>query len=204
MDKKVFLFPLTNSIMFKKVVLPFHIFEPRYRQMVHDAIEHQIPIAVVPYDPISSYEGVICVAGIPHILTTYSDGRMDIFITGSVKCRLTEFSQEDPYKIYHYEALDESLHLQNGEEFDLENLRGLLERWADHYLSDYGQRQNFARTLKDDEMMINYCAVFLTDELSIKKKVMEAETITKKIQFLIEAVGPKEISLGPFLPTLKF
>lgn len=204
MDNKVFLFPLNNSILFKKVTLPYHIFESRYRRMVKDAIDHQIPIAVVPFNSENNYEGVICVAGIPHVLTTYADGRMDIYITGSVKCKLTDFDQENPYKIYYYKSLDESLFIDESLEYEMECLRLLLERWAGHFLQDSIQRQNFSNTLDDPEILMNYCAVFLLDDIDLKKEVMEAETMKKKIQIMLKAVGPKEIPLGPFLPTLRF
>lgn len=204
MDNKVFLFPLNNSLLFKKVTLPYHIFESRYRRMVKDAIEQQIPIAVVPFNPSNDYEGVVCVAGIPHILTTYADGRMDIYITGAVKCKLTDYDQENPYKVYHYKTLDENLFVDESLELELESLRSFLERWATHFLPDESQRQNFSNTLDDPEILINYCAVFLLDDVDMKKSVMEAETMKKKIQILLRAVGPKEVSLGPFMPTLRF
>lgn len=204
MDNKVFLFPLNNALLFRKVTLPYHIFEARYRRMIKDAIDRQIPVAVVPYQASNDYEGTICVAGIPHVLTTYADGRMDIYITGAVKCKLTDFDQEDPYKVYYYRPLDENLYVDQTLEYEIESLRALLERWANHFLQDENQKQNFSNTLDDPEILVNYCAVFLLDDVEEKREVMEAETMRKKIQILLKAVGPKEITLGPFLPTLRF
>lgn len=204
MDNKVYLFPLNSSILFRKVTLPYHIFESRYRRMVKDAIEQQIPVAVVPFNSDNNYNNVVCVAGIPHVLTTYADGRMDIYITGSEKCKLTEFDQENPYKIYHYKPLDENLFVDETIEYELESLHGLLERWASHFLQDPSQRENFSNTLDDPEVLVNYCAVFLLDDIDLKREVMEAETLRDKVQILLTAVGPKEITLGPFLPTLRF
>ena len=204
MDNKVFLFPLNNSLLFRKVTLPYHIFESRYRRMVKDAMDKQIPIAVVPMNSDSDYEGEVCIAGIPHILTTYPDGRMDIYITGSVKCRLTEFQTENPYMVYESRPIEENLFVDQTVEYEIESLRGLLERWASHFLQDPMQRLNFSHTLEDPEVLVNYCAVFLLDEIDLKKDVMEADSMRKKIQILLKAVGPKEIPLGPFLPTLRF
>lgn len=204
MDNRVFLFPLNNSLLFRKVTLPYHIFENRYRKMIRDSIDQQIPIAVVPANLTNNYEGAVCVAGIPHVLTTYPDGRMDIYITGAVKCRLTDFDSENPYKVYQYRPLEENLTVNETFSYELESLRGILERWARNFLQDQGQRQNFASTLDDPEVLINYCAVFLLDDVDEKKEVMEAETMRKKVQILLRAVGPKEITLGPFLPALRF
>ncbi len=204
MENKVFLFPLTNSVLFKKVTLPYHIFEPRYRQMVKDSLAMQIPIAIVPYHPSNLYRGEICVAGLPHILSTYPDGRMDIYITGSVKCRLTDFESEDPYKVYNYRTLEEDTSIDESFDIELESLKTLLERWAIHFLPDPVQRETFANTLDDAELLVNYCTVFLVDEWNVKKAVMEAESLKEKIKLILQVIGPKEISLGPFMPTLKF
>lgn len=204
MDNKVFLFPLTNSVLFKKVTLPFHIFEPRYREMVKDALNMQIPIAVVPYHPSDQYRGEICVAGFPHILSSYPDGRMDIYITGSIKCKLTDFESEMPYKVYNFQQIDENLTFDDSFSMEMDSLRTLLERWSLHFLPDPGQRESFSHTLSDPELLVNYCSVFLVDDVHVKKDVMEAGSLAEKVKILLHVIGPKEISLGPFLPTLRF
>lgn len=204
MDKYVFLFPLNNSLLFKKVGLPYHIFEARYRRMIKDAVENQLPIAVVPINANNAYENTICVAGIPHIMTAYPDGRMDIYIKGTIKCRLTHFIEENPYKVYSFAPLEENLNVDETLEMELESLRSYLERWATHFLPDQEQRMNFSSTLDDPETLVNYCAVFLVEDQDLKKEVMKAESMRNKIQILLKAVGPKEVSLGPFMPTLRF
>ena len=204
MMNQVFLFPLPNSTLLKKVTLPFHIFEPRYRQMVKDAIAMQIPIAVIPQHVSENYQGDVCVAGIPHILATYPDGRMDIYITGTVKCKLTGFESENPYKVYDYRPIEEKPDVDDSYSIELDSLRTLLERWSLHFLPDPNQRESFHLTLDDTELLINYCTVFLVDDGKSKKDVMVADSFREKIKVLLHAIGPKEVSLGPFMPSLKF
>ena len=172
--------------------------------MVKDSLAMQIPIAIVPYHASNLYRNDICVAGLPHILSTYPDGRMDIYITGTIKCRLTDFESEDPYKVYYYKELHEDIDCDDSDSLELESLKTLLERWAMHFLPDPVQRETFSNTLDDPELLVNYCAVFLVDEWNIKKAIMEAETLREKIGLILHVIGPKEISLGPFMPTLKF
>jgi Lon protease-like protein len=204
MDQKVFLFPLNNSVLFKKVPQPFHIFEPRYRQMVKDALTSKIPIAIVSHRPSDNYQGQICVAGPPHILQTYPDGRMDIYITGTLKCRLTDFQKEDPYKIYSFNPLEEEISVDDSLALELESLKALLNNWAMHVMPESLQQEAFLSTLEDPELLVNYCTVFLVDDYQVKRSVMESKSLREKIQILISVIGPKEISLGPFLPKLKF
>ena len=204
MENKVFIFPIANAVLFKKVTLPFHIFEPRFQRMVEDSLAMQIPIAIVPYHPSDLYRGEICVAGLPHILATYPDGRMDIYITGTIKCRLTDFESDDPYKVYYYKTIEEDISIDDSFELELDSLKILLERWAIHFLPDPVQRETFSSTLDDPELLVNYCTVFLVDEWDVKKAVMEANTLREKIRLILQVIGPREISLGPFMPTLKF
>jgi len=172
--------------------------------MIKDSIDMDIPIAVTSLREDNDYRGEVCVAGTPHILSTYPDGRMDIYITGSEKIILTTAVTNNPYKVYRYNDVDEDTFLD--ESFDLEvwSLKNILERWAKHFLPDEGQRDSFSRTLDDPELLINYCTVFLVDEARIKKEVMLARSLEDKIRILLSVIGPKEVSLGPFMPSLKF
>src|SRR5690349_8612910 len=45
------LFPLPNLVLFPHVVQPLHIFEPRYRQMMADALEDDRLLALVLLSP---------------------------------------------------------------------------------------------------------------------------------------------------------
>jgi hypothetical protein len=71
-------------------------------------------------------------------------------------------------------------------------------------LTDSNQRESFYQTLDEPELLVNYCAVFLVDDLETKQEVMEADSLKEKVQILLRAIGPREIALGPFMPTLKF
>ena len=204
MENKVFLFPLRNSLLFKKVTLPYHIFESRYLKMIEDSIAMQIPIAILPSHDSNLYRGEICVAGMPHILSTYSNRQMDIYITGSVKCRLTDLDSDDPYLAYRYREVKEDLSTDDTFQMELESLKTFLERWATHFLPDRVQREVFSNTLGDPELLVNYCAVFLVDQLYVKKEVLLAGSLKEKIRLILQVIGPKEVSLGPFMPKLKF
>jgi len=172
--------------------------------MVRDAVRMQLPVAIVPTHLSDDYRGEICVAGIPHVLSTYPDGRLDIYITGTIKCRLTDFESEGPYKVYFYKAIEENISIDESYSIEIDSLRILLERWAIHFLPDPIQREQFASTLEDPEVLINYCSVFLVDDINVKREVMEANSLKDKIKILLHVIGPKEISLGPFMPSLKF
>ena len=44
------LFPLSNVVLFPNVFLPLHIFEPRFREMVSDALDSDRPDLLAPVE----------------------------------------------------------------------------------------------------------------------------------------------------------
>ena len=82
-------FPLPNVVLFPSVFLPLHIFEPRYRRMVDDALSGDRIIGMVLLKPgwEGSYEGhpaiyeVGCAGLITHAERT-EDGRYNLVLRG--------------------------------------------------------------------------------------------------------------------------
>src|SRR5207245_1908563 len=58
-DSDVRLFPLPNVVFFPQVMLPLHIFEPRYREMAADALagDHLVAMALLKPGWEPEYEG---------------------------------------------------------------------------------------------------------------------------------------------------
>ena len=74
------LFPL-KLVLLPYEILPLHIFEPRYKRMVKNAIENQEPFGIVLKDE----EGVYhrgCRVEITKILQQYPNGEYDIIVKG--------------------------------------------------------------------------------------------------------------------------
>jgi Lon protease-like protein len=111
------LFPL-GSVLFPGVVLPLHIFEHRYRQLVRDlsALPEGAPrrfgvLAVkdghdVGRGNATALFDVGCTAEIDSIVE-YEDGRFDITTTGVHRFRLESFDEDGPYARGEVELLDE-------------------------------------------------------------------------------------------------
>jgi uncharacterized protein len=89
------IFPLPNVVLFPGALLPLHIFEPRYRAMVADALEGERLIGMVMLRPgwESHYEEtpevypVGCAGFITHA-DPLPDGRFNIMLRGIQKFRI--------------------------------------------------------------------------------------------------------------------
>lgn len=89
------LFPLPKVVLFPHVVLPLHIFEPRYRQMTEDALADDRLITIVQLKPPTGAPGggpapieqVGCLGQIiRHV--RLADGRFNLLLLGRKRVRL--------------------------------------------------------------------------------------------------------------------
>lgn len=96
------LFPLKNVVLFPGMMLPLHIFELRYREMINRCIEEKIPFGVLLIE-----EGQeVGDTAKPHMVGTaaritrverYEDGRMDIVAIGTQRFRVVDFDHSKSY-----------------------------------------------------------------------------------------------------------
>src|SRR5919201_3320379 len=110
------IFPLPNVVLFPNVFLPLHIFEPRYRAMLADALEGDRIIGMTLLRPgyEANYEGrpVIYDIGCAGVIThsqPLADGRYDIVLRGIEKFSVRSEDQSKPYRIGHVEPISEAI-----------------------------------------------------------------------------------------------
>ncbi|MBV9075299.1 MAG: LON peptidase substrate-binding domain-containing protein [Acidobacteria bacterium] len=86
------LFPL-ELVLFPGMALPLHIFEPRYKEMIGECLQHDSPFGIVR----TVGDGVAqigCSAEVATVVKRYDDGRMDIVARGLQRFELIEIHQE--------------------------------------------------------------------------------------------------------------
>ena len=99
------LFPLPDLVFFPSTRLPLHIFEPRYRKMVSDALEADQRFGIVLLRPgwQADYQGAPPVhrfgtLGTIEQAVTLDDGRYNILVRGDVRFRIVDEVMRDPYR----------------------------------------------------------------------------------------------------------
>lgn len=89
------LFPL-QVVLFPCAILPLHIFEDRYKQMIGECLENQWEFGVVLVRN-ESLENIGCAASISEVVRKYDDGRMDIRIRGVRRFEILLLNREKAY-----------------------------------------------------------------------------------------------------------
>lgn len=98
------LFPLSGVFLFPGTLLPLHIFEPRYRQMIADAMASDETICIAMIKPGTEEQEVpeVCsVGGIGKIIhcDKLIGGRYNILVQGTARVHLLEeLDGEQPYR----------------------------------------------------------------------------------------------------------
>ena len=108
------LFPLPDIGLFPGVSQPLHIFEPRYRAMMADALEGDRVIGMVMLRPgfEADYDGrppvyaIGCAGTIEHY-ELLPDGRYAVVLRGLTKFRILSEDQSRPYRLARVEPLPE-------------------------------------------------------------------------------------------------
>ena len=126
------IFPLPNAVLFPNVFMPLHIFEPRYRAMVADALAGDRIIGMVllkagfevDYDGRPPIFPVGCAGVITHS-ERLADGRFNIVLKGLEKFRVIGEDASRPYRLAHIDGMPELV--SDAERAELHRMRRRLE-----------------------------------------------------------------------------
>ena len=108
------LFPL-DVVLFPEMVLPLHIFEERYKEMIAECLQDNSPFGVL-YAHDDKVAMIGCTAEISQVLKQYSDGRLDLVAVGRKRFQVSFFDSEKTYLRASVELLPDSVGAQEPSE----------------------------------------------------------------------------------------
>jgi len=115
--KRLRVFPLPDAVLFPGTVLPLHIFEPRYREMVADALATDRILAIAMLkpgyeshdDPRPPFHPVVGVGRISQV-QKLKDGRFYLALHGVCRARvLAELPPDRPFRLVEAEAMPDEV-----------------------------------------------------------------------------------------------
>ena len=190
------LFPLPNVVLFPNVFLPLHIFEPRYREMVDDALRGDRIIGMVllrpGWEPLYSGRPPVYPIGCAGVIThseRLSDGRFNIVLRGMEKFRVTA---EDDARLYRV-AQVESVHEPAPDTFreEMHAARQRLEALL--VPQPVGRPEPRMPAAMPDEELVNALAQYMEFEPVEKQALLEREGLLERCRSLIELLEMKVI-----------
>jgi Lon protease-like protein len=186
---RVPLFPLPGAILFPRSQLPLHIFEPRYREMVRDAIDGAGRIAMIQPHRLDDdnkaplYE-VGCVGELVG-LEELDDGRFNIVLLGSNRFRL--IAETDADAAYRCAEVDiEAFDDEEPEPLPMVR-RAEVEREARRLGDALGLAVDWAAVARlDDEMLVNAIAQVAPFDVGAKQALLEETTLDGRADLLVQ------------------
>src|SRR5262245_42367320 len=190
------LFPLPNAVLFPNVFLPLHIFEPRYREMVADALDGDRIIGMVLLKPgwKDDYEGrppiypVGCAGLITHA-EALDDGRYNIVLRGLEKFSIVR--EEADGRSYRRAEIDPLIEqFADGERALVREQRRRLEALLGPDSEGVAACARVPSAMPDEEL-VNALAQYLDLEPVERQALLEREGIAARGRSLIELLEMK-------------
>ena len=100
------LFPL-NLVLLPEEILPLHIFEPRYKEMIGECWETNCPFGIVLAEE-GEFRSTGCLARIIEVTEEFQDGRMNILTQGGERFRVLNIHRKRSYLTAEVEHFDDS------------------------------------------------------------------------------------------------
>ncbi len=186
-------FALPNVVLFPKTYLPLHIFEPRYRQMVDDAVMggQCIGMALLKEGWESDYYGNPPVFGMGCVgrlvsVQPLADGRSNILLQGLERFDIAEESHEKPYR-------QASIVLKpRGAEASLDPaVRQRLVEALEAYLRSRQEPptwQSWFREEVGDDILVNTLSTYLDCTPLEKQFLLEADSLHQQARRLSDLI----------------
>jgi Lon protease-like protein len=194
------LFPLPDAVLFPGVFLPLHVFEPRYRRMVADALAGERLIGMVLLRPgwEPDYEGrpPVFETGCAGVIThaeQLPDGRYNLVLKGLSRFRVLDEDRSRPYRVGRVEGLAEAAAGPMRESLREGRLRLELLVAATVERSD----RRLPTNLEDDEV-VNALSQYLDLEPIERQALLECAGPLPRCHLLLELLGMRTMaSRGP-------
>lgn len=179
------IFPLPGAIMFPGQQLPLHIFEPRYRALVSDALVRDRRIAMIqPQRPVESsplYQ-IGCVGLIGNV-ETMDDGRFNIVLEGETRFRIVrELDVSTAYRQVEADLIDD-----DEDEAVSAVERAALEQEGRHFADAQGYSVDWSSVSRlDDQSLINGISQIAPFDPASKQALLEAPSLSVRCSLLIQ------------------
>jgi Lon protease-like protein len=181
MSTTIPLFPL-GSVLYPGLVLPLHIFEDRYRQLVADLLAGPEPrqfgvIAIrsgreTGVDGVSALYDMGCTAELRQA-EEYDDGRFDLITVGVERFKLRGLGDADPYLTGDVEFVPDEAGDQNQATAAVPAVQQAFRSYL-HELTEQGGAQITVPDLPDEPVLLSYLvAAAVVVDLPVKQQLLE-------------------------------
>ena len=200
------IFPLPNVALFPGAVLPLHVFEPRYREMIREALDSRKVLAVARLKPgfERDYEGrppvfEVCGAGAIESHSERDNGRFDIALRGLSRVRIVkELPPRRAFRQVQAELLREAVPAPALVAAWQTKLGALWVQLAPHLPQPVRDLKALTRGADDPSAYADRLAAALVADPEASQQLLEEadpaerlRLLTARVQELVDAFSPR-------------
>jgi Lon protease-like protein len=189
MSTRLPLFPL-GTVLFPGLLLPLHIFEPRYRQLVSDLLESPEPrqfgvIAIrrgreTGADGVSALYETGCTAVLREV-ERLEDGKFDLITVGTHRFRLAELGEPAPYPSGVVELLPDEVGDAAEAQVAVRVVQQLFRTYLD-LLAERGGVRVTVPELPDEPVLLSHLvAAAIVVDLPDKQRLLEEPDALRRL-----------------------
>ncbi len=179
---------LPNTVFFPQALLPLHIFEPRYRQMLRDVLLRDRLFAVARLDPTATAEAVepahtVATIGIIRACQKGDNDTSNLLLQGVCRVEIQSILREQPYRLISVRPLatvsgGNALQLETDrlEVMRLLNLRRRLGTPAPKGMTQ------FLESIDDVDTFADVAAFNLCEDGEFKQTLLEELDTRRRLQ----------------------
>ncbi|WP_067737520.1 LON peptidase substrate-binding domain-containing protein [Novosphingobium naphthalenivorans] len=182
---RITIFPLPGAVLYPGLQLPLHIFEPRYRAMVSDALARDRLIGMI--QPQRAHEGaplysIGCLGRIGDV-EALEDGRFNIVLEGEQRFRVVrELDVTTLFRQVEADLLEEDV-----DEVLAPVERAGFEREARRFADAQGYVVDWDQVTRlDDYALINGVSQIAPFDPAAKQALLEAPGISARCELLVQ------------------
>ena len=192
LPEQVPVMPLPGALLFPHALLPLHIFEPRYQEMLDHALRAHRMFCVAQLKPQRSHwqttDDFFHVAGVGLIRACVGrgDGTSNLILQGLQRVRFSGFDQTDPFPVAQIEPLE----AKTSTSVETEALGAkVLELYSK--LKAAGRQlpekvDNYLSLLTDMEMLADLMAATFVNDPLRRQELLEELSLNRRLRLLIQ------------------
>jgi Lon protease-like protein len=188
---ETFLYASEMRLLFPGATLPLHIFEERYKRMVHDCLQGDRLLGLFLLQKGWDEEGATPtpydVGGMGRITRAarYPNGSMDILLSGLARVHVLRYVQRKPYLIAEIEMWPDEPDDSEGVEALTRRMVGLFERYV---VAKAGAEHELLKNLKLLASPIDLLHLVVTNmplDVHQKQEILDLRPIDERITMMI-------------------